>query len=47
MHYRLAPTRSKSHEMLLECLAQYFREESGFGKDEERLRLRVRPECLG
>ncbi len=47
MHYRLAPARSKSHDMLLECLVQYFLEESGFGKDEERLRLRVRPECLG
>ena len=30
MHYRLAPARSKSHEMLLECLTQCFREESGF-----------------
>jgi ArsR family transcriptional regulator len=47
MHYSLAPARSKFHEMLLECLRQCFREETGFEKDEERLRLRVRPECLG
>jgi ArsR family transcriptional regulator len=46
-HYRLAPTRSRSHEMLLECLAQCFREESGFAKDEERLRLKVCPGCRG
>ncbi len=45
MHYRLAPPRSKSHEMLLECLSQCFREESGFAKDDERLQARVRPDC--
>ncbi len=38
MHYRVAPARSKSHEMLLECLVQCFREEGVFAKDEERLR---------
>jgi ArsR family transcriptional regulator len=47
MHYGLAPTRSKSHAMLLECLAQCFREESAFARDNERLRLRVRPVCPG
>jgi ArsR family transcriptional regulator len=46
-HYSLAPAHSKSHEMLLECLSQCFREESGFVKDEERLRLRIRPGCVG
>ena len=30
MHYRLTPAHSKSHEMLLACLAQSFREESSF-----------------
>ncbi len=47
MHYRLAPTRSRSHEMLLECLAQCFREGAVFAKDGERLRARVRPVCPG
>src|SRR5208283_5581400 len=37
MHYRMAPARSKSHEMLLECLAQCFREECIFAKDNDRL----------
>jgi ArsR family transcriptional regulator, arsenate/arsenite/antimonite-responsive transcriptional repressor len=46
MHYRLAPPRSKFHEMLLECLAQCFSEEGGFGKDVDRLRTRVRPRCM-
>jgi ArsR family transcriptional regulator len=41
MHYRLAPAHSKSHEMLLECLAQCFREEGAFAKDNERLRTGV------
>ena len=45
IHYNLAPARSKSHEMLLECLAQCYREEAVFVKDDERLRLRVRPGC--
>jgi ArsR family transcriptional regulator len=47
MHYRLAPARSKSHEMLLECLAQCFREEIVFAKDGERLRAKVQPVCPG
>ena len=38
MHYRLAPAGSKSHEMLLACLAQCFQEESEFAKDNQRLR---------
>ena len=33
MHYRLAPARSKSHQMLLACLAQCFREDGDFAKD--------------
>lgn len=41
MHYRLAPASSKSHEMLLECLAQAFRENGLFAKDIERLRAGV------
>jgi ArsR family transcriptional regulator len=45
MHYRLAPARSKSHKTLLECLAQYFQEESVFAKDNQRLRGRGRPSC--
>ncbi len=45
MHYRLAPARSKSHEMLLACLAQCFREEAVFAKDYERLQGRVRSGC--
>lgn len=45
MHYRLAPPRSEFHKMLLECLAQCFREESGFSKDEERLQKEVCPDC--
>lgn len=47
MHYRLAPARSKSHEMLLACLAQCFREEAVFAKDGERLRVKVQPACPG
>ena len=47
MHYRLAPARSKSHAMLLACLAQCYREEALFAADDERLRLRVGPECPG
>jgi len=45
MHYRLAPTHSKSHAMLLECLAQCFREEDVFAKDNERLRGRIGSAC--
>ena len=45
MHYSLAPTRSKSHEMLLECLAQCFEEEAGSAKDVERLRTGVARSC--
>src|SRR5208282_1165644 len=41
MHYRMAPARSKSHEMLLECLVQCFREECVFANDNERLRTGV------
>ena len=44
MHYSLAPARSKSHKMLLECLAQCFQEEAVFAKDEGRLQ-KVRPIC--
>ncbi len=45
MHYRLAPGRSKSHQMLLACLAQCFREDGQFAKDSERLRARFRSIC--
>lgn len=38
MHYRLAPANSKSHELLLACLAQCFCEETVFANDKERLR---------
>jgi ArsR family transcriptional regulator, arsenate/arsenite/antimonite-responsive transcriptional repressor len=41
MHYRLSPAHSKSHTMLVECLAQCFREECVFAKDNERLRSGV------
>ncbi len=41
MHYRLSPAHSKSHAMLLECLAQCFRDERIFAKDNERLRTGV------
>ncbi len=41
MHYRLSPAHSKSQAMLLECLAQCFREEDIFAKDNERLRAGV------
>ena len=37
MHYSLAPARGKAHHMLLECLAQYFREECSFRNDDDRL----------
>ena len=48
MHYRLAPARSKSHRMLLACLAQCFQEEGVFAKDNQRLRGRIRhPELPG
>jgi ArsR family transcriptional regulator, arsenate/arsenite/antimonite-responsive transcriptional repressor len=45
MHYRLAPVRSKTHKMLLECLVQCFEEENGFLKDNERLRARLATAC--
>ncbi len=45
MHYRLASPRSKSHKMLLECLAQYFREEGVFARDNQRLQGRIRSSC--
>lgn len=41
MHYRLSSARTKSHEMLLECLAQCFREERVFANDNERIRAGV------
>ena len=41
MHYRMTSAHSRSHEMLLECLAQCFREEGVFTKDKERLRTGV------
>ena len=44
MHYSLAPAHSKSHKMLLECLAQCFEEEAVFAKDEGRLQS-VRSNC--
>jgi ArsR family transcriptional regulator, arsenate/arsenite/antimonite-responsive transcriptional repressor len=47
MHYSLALPRSKSQEMLLDCLAQCFQEEGGFGKDTGRLRSLLVPECPG
>jgi ArsR family transcriptional regulator len=47
MHYSLAPARRQSHAMLRECLAQCFREEPVFAKDDRRLRLRIRPVCPG
>jgi ArsR family transcriptional regulator, arsenate/arsenite/antimonite-responsive transcriptional repressor len=45
MHYRLAPAERKSHAMLLECLAQCFREEEMFAKDIVRVRARVASAC--
>jgi ArsR family transcriptional regulator, arsenate/arsenite/antimonite-responsive transcriptional repressor len=45
MHYRLAPAHSKSHRMLLACLAQGFCEDREFAKDIERLRARIRSSC--
>jgi ArsR family transcriptional regulator, arsenate/arsenite/antimonite-responsive transcriptional repressor len=45
MHYRMAPARGKSHQMLLACLAQCFREDGEFAKDAERLRARIRTTC--
>jgi ArsR family transcriptional regulator len=45
MHYRLATAESKFRAMLLECLAQCFREEGVFAKDSERLRARVASAC--
>jgi ArsR family transcriptional regulator len=36
-HYQLAPPTSKSYEMLLECVAQYFREDDVFAQDLELL----------
>jgi ArsR family transcriptional regulator len=41
MHYRLSPANSKSQQMLLECLAQSFREDPVFAKDYDRLRAGV------
>ena len=41
MHYCLAQAKSKSHKMLLDCLAQCFREECVFANDNERLRTEV------
>src|SRR5208337_3384154 len=45
MHYRLVPARSKSHEMLLQCLAQCFEEDGIFARDREKLRGRVGALC--
>ena len=45
MHYRLVPPRSKSHEMLLRCLAQCFKEEGVFARDREKLSSRVAACC--
>jgi ArsR family transcriptional regulator len=47
MHYRLSPARSKSHTMLLGCLAQCFLEDSSFAKDSEALRVRTQSLCPG
>jgi ArsR family transcriptional regulator len=41
IYYRLAPFCCKSHEILMECLRQYFREETVFVKDNKRLRARL------
>ena len=41
-YYRLAPSRAKSYQMLLDCLAQCFREDSVFSEDDELLRLRIK-----
>lgn len=46
MHYRLAPPRSKSHAMLLQCLAQCFSESVVFSKDNERLWARAGSSCV-
>jgi ArsR family transcriptional regulator, arsenate/arsenite/antimonite-responsive transcriptional repressor len=40
-YYRLASSRCKSCELLLGCLAQCFREDAVFAKDDERLRQRI------
>jgi len=45
-YYRLSPSRGKSHKMLLDCLAQCFREDAAFSQDEERLRLRIQADRL-
>lgn len=45
MHYRLAAPHSKSHAMVLQCLAQCFREWVVFAKDNERLRARAGSSC--
>jgi ArsR family transcriptional regulator len=47
MHYRLVPARSKSHEALLQCLAQCFLEDGVFVRDIEKLRGRVGAACRG
>ncbi|MEN6365246.1 MAG: metalloregulator ArsR/SmtB family transcription factor [Thermoguttaceae bacterium] len=47
MHYSLAPSQTKTHKMLLDCLAQCFDDETVFEKDKRRLKMRVRPSCPG
>jgi ArsR family transcriptional regulator, arsenate/arsenite/antimonite-responsive transcriptional repressor len=47
MHYRHVPAHGKAHGILLECLAQCFREEGVFARDKEKLRARVGAVCRG
>jgi ArsR family transcriptional regulator, arsenate/arsenite/antimonite-responsive transcriptional repressor len=41
IYYSCAPFCCKSHEILMQCLKQYFREETIFVKDSQRLRARL------
>jgi len=41
-HYRLSPTRGKSHKMLLACLVQCFQEDAIFSEDGAKLRSRIK-----
>jgi ArsR family transcriptional regulator, arsenate/arsenite/antimonite-responsive transcriptional repressor len=45
-YYRLAPACCKSQDILMQCLAQYFREEKGFANDHRRLQARIRPRSV-
>ncbi len=47
MHYRLTPAKSKSQEILSQCLAQCFKEEGVFARDREKLSSRCGAVCRG